>query len=587
MLLKLSLRKKSLIGYLIVVLLIVLVGGICISQSGLLEKKVNYLANDVSAKVRLTNDFESAILSMRISVEKFICLNKEEDNIAAEKDINAAMKILKDSEKKLSAPAEIELLKHIKEITNDYITKYRNVVIRYRARNESMVSLDNIGQSIQDALERQADMTPLLKDMMAVRIETARYMKGCERRHFENAVKMLESILTKLKAEPADKAEGDIYFSVEDYRDDFEGLASVTKKMDEEVRETLLPLAPKITLKAKEISACGWNEMFRARNEVEVKAASTRKLVTGIIIFSIILAVAVGIFSAERVIRPISKVMKGITEIAEGDLTARLDVSSEDEIGDLVKSVNAMVLNLAALVGKTTEISNGLAKSASENAASVQETSASLEELSAMTRMNADSASRADAIMNEANRVVSDANSFMTELKASMQEITASSEETSEIIKTINEIAFQTNLLALNAAVEAARAGQAGRGFAVVAAEVRNLASQTAMAAGNTSALLQSTIEKISAGADLVSKAYEAFSEVAATFARVGALVAEISSGSAEQAVGIEYINKAAAEIERITHQNANISAELRRMMRIFKTARAENRSPEIFRENL
>jgi len=579
MLLKLTLRIKSLIGYLIVVLLIVLVGGLCIFQTAALETKVTYLANDVSAKVQMTNEFEAAVLSMRISVEKFICLNKEEDNIAAEKDINAAMKILKDAEKKLSAPAEIKILKHIKEITNDYITKYRNVVIRYRARNENMISLDNLGTSI----EQETDMPLIIKDMMAVRIETARYMKGYERRHFENAVKMLESILTKLKAEPADKAEGDIYFSIEDYKDDLEGIFSVTRKMDEEVKETLLPLAPKITGMAKEISASGWNEMFRARNEVKIKVASTRKWTLGIIILAIIVAVAVGIFSAERVIRPISKVMKGITRIAEGDLTARIAVSSGDEIGDLVKSVNAMVLNLAGLVGKSIEISKGLAESASENAASVQETSASLEEVSAMTRMNADNARRADAIMNEANRAVSDANSSMTELKASIQEITESSEETSEIIKTINEIAFQTNLLALNAAVEAARAGQAGRGFAVVAEEVRNLA----LAAGNTSALLQSTIGKISAGADLVGKAYEAFSEVAATFARVGALVAEISSGSAEQAVGIEYINKAAAEIERITHQNANISSELRRMMRIFKTARAENRSPEMSGENL
>jgi methyl-accepting chemotaxis protein len=138
-----------------------------------------------------------------------------------------------------------------------------------------------------------------------------------------------------------------------------------------------------------------------------------------------------------------------------------------------------------------------------------------------------------------------------------MKEITTASEETSKIIKTIDEIAFQTNLLALNAAVEAARAGEAGAGFAVVAEEVRNLAMRAADAAKNTSGLIEGTVKKIKDGSDLVLKANEAFSEVSISTSKVGELVGEIAAASQEQAQGIDQINKAVTEMDKVTQQTA------------------------------
>jgi methyl-accepting chemotaxis protein len=145
----------------------------------------------------------------------------------------------------------------------------------------------------------------------------------------------------------------------------------------------------------------------------------------------------------------------------------------------------------------------------------------------------------------------------MQSLTGSMKEIIAASEETSKIIKTIDEIAFQTNLLALNAAVEAARAGEAGAGFAVVAEEVRNLAMRAADAAKNTSVLIEGTVKKIKDGSNLVIKTNEAFAEVAISASKVGELVGEIAAASQEQAQGIDQINKAVAEMDKVTQQTA------------------------------
>ena len=159
--------------------------------------------------------------------------------------------------------------------------------------------------------------------------------------------------------------------------------------------------------------------------------------------------------------------------------------------------------------------------------------------------------------MNEANTVVKKANDSMSELTGSMEGISRASEKTFKIIKNIDEIAFQTNLLALNAAVEAARAGEAGAGFAVVADEVRNLAMRAANAAKDTADLIEGTIKEVKNGSDLVDKTNEAFGQVAERSSKVGELVGEIAAASNEQAQGIEQVNKAITEMDKVVQQNA------------------------------
>jgi methyl-accepting chemotaxis protein len=217
---------------------------------------------------------------------------------------------------------------------------------------------------------------------------------------------------------------------------------------------------------------------------------------------------------------------------------------------------------VAAASGQVSAASQSLAEGASEQASALEETSSSLEEMSSMTKQNATNAAQADGLMKQTNQVIQKANEGMKSLTRSMTEITAASEETSKIIKTIDEIAFQTNLLALNAAVEAARAGEAGAGFAVVAEEVRNLAIRAADAAKNTSGLIEGTVKKIKEGSVLVVETNEAFIEVSSSTSKVGELVGEISAASQEQSQGIDQINKAVAEMDKVTQSTAATAEE-------------------------
>jgi methyl-accepting chemotaxis protein len=226
-------------------------------------------------------------------------------------------------------------------------------------------------------------------------------------------------------------------------------------------------------------------------------------------------------------------------------------------INDVVRGLIDSADKVTAASAQISSASQSLADGASAQAAGIEETSASMEEMSSMTKHNADNADAANTMMKETSAVVDKANQAMVELTGSMGAISSASEETAKIIKTIDEIAFQTNLLALNAAVEAARAGEAGAGFAVVANEVRNLAMRAAVAAKDTTELVEGTVKKIKIGSEIVVKTNEAFAKVAGSAKKVGELVEEISAASKEQAQGITQINKAISEMDKEVQMNA------------------------------
>jgi methyl-accepting chemotaxis protein len=206
--------------------------------------------------------------------------------------------------------------------------------------------------------------------------------------------------------------------------------------------------------------------------------------------------------------------------------------------------------------------SQGLAEGVSEQAASLEETSSSLEEISSIAKQTTENSIRAGNLMREAQGAAKKVIECLGGLTTSMQDVSASSEQTSRIVKNIDEIAFQTNLLALNAAVEAARAGEAGAGFAVVADEVRNLALRAAESAQNTSAMIEDTVHKIKQGVELVQKTNEAFGELGKYRVGVTDLIDQITVAAKEQAEGIEQVNRAVAEMDKVTQQTAATAEE-------------------------
>ncbi len=226
-------------------------------------------------------------------------------------------------------------------------------------------------------------------------------------------------------------------------------------------------------------------------------------------------------------------------------------------LGRIISSLTAGAEQVASASNQVSSASQQMAQGSSEQASSLEETSSSLEEMASMTRQNADNAVKTDRLMSETKTIVTQGVDSMRNMSAAIDSIRQSSQQTARIIKTIDEIAFQTNLLALNAAVEAARAGEAGKGFAVVAEEVRNLARRSAEAARNTADLIEGSQKNAETGVQATARVAEALTNIQASALQVATLVAEITAASRQQAQGIDQVNVAVSEMDKVIQQNA------------------------------
>jgi methyl-accepting chemotaxis protein len=212
---------------------------------------------------------------------------------------------------------------------------------------------------------------------------------------------------------------------------------------------------------------------------------------------------------------------------------------------------------VVSAAGQVASSGQSLAEGASEQAASIEETSSSLEEMSSMTRRNADNSQKANDLARQARASAERGSEDMVKMTSAMNGLKTASDDIAKIIKTIDEIAFQTNILALNAAVEAARAGEAGMGFAVVAEEVRSLAQRSAQAAKETAEKIAGTIEKTTQGVEISRKVADALVDIVKRAREVDQLVSEVAGASGEQSQGINQINTAVTQMDKVTQGNA------------------------------
>jgi len=361
---------------------------------------------------------------------------------------------------------------------------------------------------------------------------------GESHRQFHESVRRIKQLVQEGKLDEARDfysnamvpAAEKTFAALRDMRTTADQALSVIRKAQEQI------LGPVTTAQAGALDLLDKIERVNAElAETEVSRGHTQAAFLEVfslvaMVVGVLLAMVLGILITRSITKPINRVILGLTEGAEQVTSAAQQVSAA---------------------------SQSLAEGATEQAAGLEETSSSLEEMASQTRQNAENAQQASVLSEEAKKAADNGAEAMARMNQAIQEIQMSSDETAKIIKVIDEIAFQTNLLALNAAVEAARAGEAGKGFAVVAEEVRNLAMRSAEAAKNTSEMIEGSVKNAQNGVQLAEEVSGVLNEIVASVSKTRDLIGEIAAASQEQSQGIDQVNQAVGQMDKVTQANA------------------------------
>ena len=233
-----------------------------------------------------------------------------------------------------------------------------------------------------------------------------------------------------------------------------------------------------------------------------------------------------------------------------------------DSTSGVIRQIEASSRMVAEGSGVMSVNSTTLSESAAEQAATMEELNASVVEISSNITANADSAEKAKVLSDDCRAIVDEGSAKMSDMLRAMEQINETSSKIANIIKAIEDISFQTNILSLNASIEAARAGEAGKGFAVVAGEVGELASKTAEAAKNTTALIKTALSAVENGTVMANETALMLDKIVAETDDTARVIDQIADASRVQADSVKQILVGMDQISSSVQMTSGSSSE-------------------------
>lgn len=644
-----KLSSKIFAGFGIVLAVAIILTGVALYIMKGVSEKTHILSNQYMPETRIASSAERAASRAVSAMNAYDAVYDESFLSAAREQLKNVKQILQDAGQLTTKFPELKALKDNTANASARLLEYETLVnetektgkeiqaIRKKLEsaaqefmksclefvdeqtNAMTVGMKQAGENskaLKEQLERISGMNEVIQLVYVIQMDTLKGQLVKDPQTIENSAKKfieMENILNTIqKMTTSDSSISqleDIRIAGASYKTNMKKLVASYAAMTD-LGKNRGVTGNAVSKSVEDTAVAGIDETLKSATNVEQILKSSRNILFTSGIVGILISLVLIFIITRGIVRPIRRTANMLKDISEGegDLTKRLEVVSQDEVGqlavcfntfldklqNLVKDIGAKSLALDSAAAELTRLSDGMsaeavgmsAKSGSVAAATeemstnIQSVSAAMEQSSSNVNMVASSTEEMTSTVNEiaqnAEKARSISEGAVKQSKFASEKMTLlgeSAQKIGRVTETITEISEQTNLLALNATIEAARAGEAGKGFAVVANEIKELARQTAAATVDiknqinemqaTTSITVADIEKIS---EVIFEINNVINGIATAVEEQSAASGEISSNISQASQGIAEVNENVAQstlvIADITRDIAGINQQ-------------------------